>query len=105
MDERAKDPPPGSGLNEQSYHLAIVGTDGKEKKFKVINKDNKIVNHQKFSYGKGELTQTCFVKNHKAKINSFISGTDQGCVQIMSYPYKDGGITSNISHKGSITRL
>jgi len=87
------------------WPIGVVGTDGKKRKFKIIDKHNKIIKGQKYNHGWGELTQTSFVRHPRSKLNAFISGTKQGQLQIMTHPYEDGAFTQQISHRGAITKL
>ena len=38
------------------YPVGVVGTDGKKRKFKVVDKNNRIVKGQKYAHGPGDLT-------------------------------------------------
>ena len=42
--------------DEQMYQIGVVGTDGKKRKFKIVDKNNRIVKSQKYAHGPGELT-------------------------------------------------
>ena len=80
MLERERDTGPSQAFLEQSYQLGVVGTDNKERKFKVVDRNNRISKGAKYSFGPGELTQTVFVRDGRSKHCSFINGTDNGSI-------------------------
>jgi hypothetical protein len=59
----------------------------------------------RYDFGPGELTQTTFVKHMKTKVTGFVSGTSEGHLQVVSYPFHECGISQQIQHKGPISRL
>ena len=83
----------------------MAGTCNKQQKFKVIDRTNKVWHEERYDFGPGELTQTTFVKHMKSRVTAFVSGTSEGHLQSVSYPYHDCGIYSHIQHKGAISIL
>jgi hypothetical protein len=75
------------------YLIGVAGTQGNTRKFKVVDKANKVFKEMKFDFGPGELTQTTFVKHMKTKVTGFISGTNEGHLQSVAYPFHDCGIS------------